>query len=136
MKEISTRVIMIGAASLLGVALVASSAYAARGSLTVADAPGQVLQISGVGPASAQASPTATAHISPTATAHTSPNAKGLSSATTARSTARATTRATSQATATPQSGVSQVAPPAAQMLPTHHAEMHSPEPVHSPSHM
>jgi hypothetical protein len=132
MKEISTRVIMIGAASLLGVALVASSAYAARGSLTVADAPGQVLQISGVGPASAQVSPTATAHISPTATAHTSPNAKGLSSATTAR----ATTRATSQATATPQSGVSQVAPPAAQMLPTHHAEMHSPEPVHSPSHM
>jgi|BarGraNGADG00212_1021973.scaffolds.fasta_scaffold01984_8 hypothetical protein len=132
MKEISTRVIMIGAASLLGVALVASSAYAARGSLTVADAPGQVLQISGVGPASAQVSPTATAHTSPTATAHTSPNAKGLSSATTAR----ATTRATSQATATPQSGVSQVAPPAAQMLPTHHAEMHSPEPVHSPSHM
>ena len=132
MKEISTRVIMIGAASLLGVALVASSAYAARGSLTVADAPGQVLQISGVGPASAQVSPTATAHTSPTATARTSPNAKGLSSATTAR----ATTRATSQATATPQSGVSQVAPPAAQMLPTHHAEMHSPEPVHSPSHM
>ena len=132
MKEISTRVIMIGAASLLGVALVASSAYAARGSLTVADAPGQVLQISGVGPASAQVSPTATAHTSPTATAHTSPNAKGLSSATTAR----ATTRATSQATAIPQSGVSQVAPPAAQMLPTHHAEMHSPEPVHSPSHM
>jgi hypothetical protein len=127
MKEISTRV-MIGAASLLGVALVASSAYAARGSLTVADTPGQVLQISGVGLASA--------HASPTATAHTSPTAKGMSSATTAHSTARATTRATSQATAIPQSGVSQVAPPAAQMLPTHHAEMHSPEPVHSPSHM
>jgi hypothetical protein len=136
MTEISARVIMIGAASLFGVALVASGAYAARGSLTVADTPGQVLQISGVGPASAHASPTATAHTSPTATAHTSPNAKSPSSATTARSTARATTRATSQATAIPQSGVSQVAPPAAQMLPTHHAEMHSPEPAHNPSHM
>ena len=128
MKQISTKVIMIGAASVLGVAMVAGGAYAARGSLTVADAPGTVLQVSGVEPASA--------HTIPTDTAHTSPSARGPASATTAHPTARARTQATSQATAIPQSGVNQVAPPAAQMLPTHHAEIHSPEPAHSSSHM
>ena len=128
MEQISTKVIMIGAASVLGVAMVAGGAYAARGSLTVADAPGTVLQVSGVEPASA--------HAIPTDTAHTNPSARGPASATTAHPTARATTQATSQATAIPQSGVNQVAPPAAQMLPTHHAETHSPEPAHSSSHM
>jgi len=118
---------MIGAASVLGVALVAGGTYAARGSLTVADAPGRVLRVSGVGLASA--------HAIPTDTAHTNPSARGPASATTAHPTERATTQATSQATAIPQSGVSRVAPPAAQMLPTHHTEIHSPEPVHSSSH-
>jgi len=128
MREISSRVIMIGAASVLGVALVAGGAYAARGSLTVADAPGRVLTVSGVGLASA--------HASPIATAHASPSAKGLSSATTAHPNTPATAHPTSQATSMPQSGVSRVAPPAAQMLATHHPEIHSPEPVHSSSHM
>jgi hypothetical protein len=117
---------MIGAASVLGLALVAGGAYAARGSLTLADAPGRVLPVSGVGLASA----------SPTTTAHASPNAKGPSSATAAHPNTRATAHPTSQATSVPQSGVSRVAPPAAQMLPTHHTEIHSPEPVHSSSHM
>jgi hypothetical protein len=128
MREISSRVIMIGAASVLGVALVAGGAYAARGSLTVADAPGRVLTVSGVGLASA--------HASPIATAHASPSAKGPSSATTAHPNTGATAHPTSQATSMPQSGVSRVAPPAAQMLPTHHSEIHSPEPVRSSSHM
>ncbi|HZW44021.1 MAG TPA: hypothetical protein VFF32_06485 [Dermatophilaceae bacterium] len=128
MEQISTRVIMIGAASVLGVALVAGGAYAAHGSLTVADAPGKVLQVSGVGSASALADPTTTAR--------TNPSAEGGSSATTAHPTAPATTDATSQATAIPQSGVKQVAPPAPKMLPTRHAEIHSPEPAHSSSHM
>ena len=127
MREISSRVIMIGAASVLGVALVAGGTYAARGSLTVADAPGRVLRVSGVGLASA--------HASPTTTAHASPSAKGPSSATTAHPNTRAA-HPTSQATSIPQSRVSRVAPPAAQMLATHHPEIHSPEPVHSSSHM
>lgn len=119
MEKRSTRVIMIGAASVFGVALVAGGAYAARGSLTVADAPGKVLQVSGVGSASALAVPTTTAR--------TNPSAKGGSSASTAQP--------TSQVTAIPQSGVNHVAPPAAKMLPTRHAETRSPEPAHNSSH-
>jgi hypothetical protein len=118
---------MIGAAGVVGVALVAGGAYAARGSLTLADAPGRVLPVSGVGLASAPANPTTTAYASPTTT--------GLPSATT-HPTARATAHPTSQPTSIPQSRVSRVAPPAPQMLPPHHTEIHSPEPVHSSSHM
>ena len=66
----STKLIMTGAASLLSVALAAGGAYATSGSLTVSDAPGQVLKISGVGPASTQASDNAKAHANP--------NAKGI----------------------------------------------------------
>ena len=128
MMKTSTKLIVTGAASVLAVALVAGGAYAATGSLTVADAPGQVLQVSGVGPASA--------HASGTAAAHANPDAKGLFGGTAARPTTPATTHATTHpmphATAMPQSSVSQVAPPAAQSLPMHHAEVHSPEPVHS----
>ena len=127
MKEISTRVIMVGAASVLGVALVAGGAYTARGSITVADVPGTVLQVSGVGSASAAGSLAATAH--------SSPGAKGLPSATTTHPTARAATHATSQAPSIPQSGVRQVAPPAPQMLPMHQAETHSPGPAQGSSH-
>jgi hypothetical protein len=128
MKVISTRVIMVGAAGVLGVALAAGGAYTARGSITVADVPGTVLQVSGVGSASAEARLAATAH--------TSPGAKGLPSATTAHPTVRAATHATSQAPAIPQSGVRQVAPPAPQMLPMHPPETHSPGPAHSSSHL
>ena len=66
----STRVIATTAASILGVALAVGGAYAATGSLTVSDAPGQVLKVDGVGPASA--------HASDTAKAHANSNARGL----------------------------------------------------------
>jgi len=118
MREIPARVILIGAATVLGVAVVAGVAFAARGSLTVSDAPGQVLQVQGVG---LKAGP-----VSPSATAQASPGAKGPVTAT--------TSRATAQATSAPQSGVTQVAPPTAQMLPPHRGEVHSPGPAQSPS--
>ena len=141
MMKTSTKLIVTGATSVLGVVLVAGGAYAATGSMTVADAPGQVLQVSGVGPAST--------HASDTAAAHANPKAKGLSGGTTARTTtpattARTTTPATthaktpatarpmSHATAMPRRAVSQVAPPAPVSLPTRHAAVqHAPEPVH-----
>lgn len=66
----STKLIMTGAASLLGVALATGGAYAVTGSLTASDAPGQVLQVSGVGPASA--------HADANATANANANAKGV----------------------------------------------------------
>ena len=116
----STKLIATGAASVLGVALAVGGASAATGSLSVANAPGHVLQVSGVAPAAA--------HASGTATTHANPNAKGLSG----DPAEHATPHATPHATAMPRSGVSQVAPPAAQSLPMHHAEVHSPEPAHS----
>jgi hypothetical protein len=66
----STKLIMTAAGSLLGVALAAGGAYATGGSITVSDAPGQVLEISGVGPAYA--------HASDNAKAHANVNAKGI----------------------------------------------------------
>ena len=124
----STKLIVTGAASVLGVALAVGGASAATGSLSVANAPGHVLQVSGVAPASA--------HASGTATTHANPNAKGLfgdpAEHATTHATPHATPHATTHATAMPRSGVSQVAPPAAQSLPMHHAEVHSPEPAHS----
>ena len=107
----STKLIATGAASVLGLALAVGGAQAASGSLTVHDAPGHVVQVSGVVPVSAQASPTATAHAN-----H---NAKGLSGATVAHPTARATTHATTHVTM--HAAVRQVARPAPQPLPAHH---------------
>ncbi|MCU1528827.1 MAG: hypothetical protein JWP75_2590, partial [Frondihabitans sp.] len=66
----STKLIMTGAASLLGVALATGGAYAASGTLTVSDSPGQALKVSGVAPAAN--------HASLTAKAHASADAKGL----------------------------------------------------------
>ena len=66
----STRLIVTVAASVLGVGLAAGGAYAATGSLSVSDAPGQVLKVSGVGPAST--------HASDEAKAHANANAKGI----------------------------------------------------------
>jgi hypothetical protein len=120
----STKLIATAAASVLGVALAVGGASAATGSLSVANAPGHVLQVSGVAPAFA--------HASGTATAHANPNANGLSGDPAEHATTHATPHATSHATAVPRSGVSRVAPPAAQSLPMHHAEVHSPEPAHS----
>jgi hypothetical protein len=65
----STKLIMTGAASLLGVALAAGGAYATTG-LSVSDAPGQLLKISGIAPASA--------HANQNALDHANKNAKGL----------------------------------------------------------
>lgn len=66
----STKLILSGTAGVLGALLVAGGAYAASGSLTVSDAPGQVLKVSGIGPAST--------HASDTAKLHANENAKGL----------------------------------------------------------
>ena len=110
MMKVSSKLIAIGAASVLGVALAAGGAQAASGALTARDAPGQALQVSGVGPASAQANPTATAH--------TNPNTKGLPRATVAHPDAHATTHDATH------SSVSQVARPAGRPLPSYHAEM------------
>jgi hypothetical protein len=121
MMKTSTKLIAFGAASLLGVALAVGAAHAATGALSAADAPGQVLQVTGVGPASAQANAPAIANAKA--------NAKGLSGATAAHPTpAPPTPRAATHATA--PSSVRQVARPAPQMLPAYH--MHSGETAHS----
>jgi hypothetical protein len=126
----STKLIATGAASVLGIVLAVGGAQASSGPLTVRDAPGHVVQVSGVVPVSANASPRATAHVNP--------NAKDLVRATVAHPTARATVahptaRATvahptaraivahTAAHATTHATVHQVARPAAQPLPAHH---------------
>ena len=116
----STKLIATGAASVLGIALAVGGAQASSGPLTVRDTPGHVVQVSGVVPVSANASPSTTAHVNP--------NAKGLSRATVAQPAARATVahpaaHATPHATphATMHATVHQVARPAAQHLPAHH---------------
>jgi hypothetical protein len=120
----STKLIATGAASVLGIALAIGGAQAASGPLTVRDAPGHVVQVSGVVPASA--------HVTRTATAHANPSPKGVSRAAVAHPTARATVahpvaHATTHATphvTTPAAThvtVRQVARPAAQPLPAYH---------------
>ena len=125
MMKTSTKLKVAGVASVLGVVLAASGAYAATGSLTSRDAPGQVLQVSGVGPASG--------HASATAIAHANPKAKGLFGATPAHAKAKAhaNARATvhlSSAAAMPMaaghSSVGQVVRQAPQPLPANHAVM------------
>lgn len=90
LMKISTKLIATGAASLFGVALAVGGAYAATGSLTVPEAAGQVLKISGVGPAAA--------HASTTAKAHADANAYGLFG-----STVSATPSAGTDATSAPE---------------------------------
>jgi hypothetical protein len=117
----STKLIATGAASVLGIVLAVGGAQASSGPLTVRDAPGHVVQVSGVVPVSANASPRATAHVNP--------NAKDLVRATVAHPTARATVAhptaraivAHTAAHATTHATVHQVARPAAQPLPAHH---------------
>src|ERR1035437_2976297 len=121
MMKTSTKLLATGVASLLGIAFAAAGVNVAAGALTAADAPGQVLQVSGVGPASAQASAPAKADV----------NAKSPSGATTARATtAPPAARAKTPATTT-QTAVRQVARPAPQMLPGYHDVMHSGEMAH-----
>ena len=124
----STKLIATGAASVLGIALAVGGAQASSGPLTVRDAPGHVVQVSGVVPASA--------HVSPVAT-YANPSTKGVSRATVAHPTVRATVatptvratvahpvaHATTHVTthATTHVTVRQVARPAAQPLPAYH---------------
>src|ERR1035438_9877237 len=58
MMKTSTKLSVAVAASMLGVALAASGAYAATGALTTRDAPGQVLPVTGVGATSDHATQT------------------------------------------------------------------------------
>jgi hypothetical protein len=90
----STRLIITGAASILGVALAAGGAYAATG---ITDAPGQALKLSGVGPAASKASSQALS------TANSA--AKGLYGDATATPTPTATADASATATATATPG-------------------------------
>ena len=99
----SAKLTVIGGASLLGIALAVGGASAAVGSLTTADAPGQVLQVSGVEPTSG--------HASPTATTRASSNAKDPSVA-------------TAEPGAAGTCCVAQVPRPAPQTLPSHHTQM------------
>jgi hypothetical protein len=127
MMKTSTKLIATGAASLLGVALAAGGAHAATGALSPADAPGQVLQVSGVVPASAQASLTAKAHASA--------NAKGLFGAPGPHATAAQAKGAAASSVApmaARHGSVGQVARPAPQTLPAYHAVMPS---VTTPMH-
>ena len=114
MTKTSTKLGMVAAASMLGVALAASGAYAATGALTTRDAPGQVLQVTGVGPASDQATPTAHA------------NAKVRSVAKPARANARLKVPpvATTMPMAAGHRVVGQVTRPAPQTLPAYHPAM------------
>ena len=127
----SSDVIVIGAASVLGVVLVAGGAYAATGSLAVGDAPGQVLQVSGVGPTPGQVS----------VTAHAGRDGKTLLGARMAGTTTPAMMNPNPGpmplATAMPRSGISHVAPPAAMVLPTQTTAVRQPiEPLHPTSDM
>ena len=124
MMKTSSKLLVTGAASILGVALAAGGAYAATGSLTPANAPGQVLQVSGVGPAAA--------HASDTAKVHASLNAKGLRGGTPADADADADANAKglSHPAAMPAAAghrsVSQVVRPAPKTLPAYHPVMPS----------
>ena len=114
MMKTPTKLFATGAASLLGVALVAGGAHAATGALSAADSPGQVLQVSGVVPASTQASATASAHANT--------NAKVLFGSPAARARAKTKSASTSSPAPARHSAVGQVARPAAQTLPAYHA--------------
>jgi len=133
MMKTSTKLKVAGVASVLGVVLAASGAYAATGSLTSRDAPGQVLQVSGVGPASGHASATAIAHANPKAKglfcgapAHAKAKAPANANAR-AHANARATVHLSSAAAmpmAAGHSSVGQVVRQAPQPLPANHAVM------------
>ena len=114
MMKTSTRLSVSAAASILGVALAAGGAYAATGALTTRDSPGQVLQVSGVAPASDQATPTAPA------------NAKVPSVAKPPHAKARVTVPsvAATMPMAAGRRVVGQVARPAPQTLPAYHPAM------------
>lgn len=110
----STKLMATGVASMLGVALTIAGVTTVAGAFTAADAPGQVLQVSGVGPASAQASADVTT--------------KGPSGPTTAT----ATTSPSPAPTTSTRATVRQVGRPDPQMLPGYHDDMQSGDTHHS----
>ena len=132
-----TKLVVSGAASLFGVALVAGGALPSTAALTIDNAPGQVLQVSGVGPNSAY--PSVTVKAPATATTLATHDA-------THDATHGATHGCVGQVAT--RSCVGQVGPPAAQPLPAYHAATtspkasvqpaapqrvhHSPEPAHN----
>ena len=111
MTKISTKVILTGAATVLGVAMVAGGASAA-GSMTAADAAGRDVQVSGVGPAAG--------HANTNAKVQADTNARGLFGANGAHSAARASTHVVAHVTM--HATVHPVARPAAQHEPARHA--------------
>ena len=116
MMKTSTKLTVAGAATLLGASLFAGGAYAATG-LSAGNTPRQVLQVSGVAPADA--------HASPVAVAHANTNAKGVLRATAAQPAARAVAHpATSHVTThiTMHAAVRQVARPVARPVLAYHA--------------
>ena len=126
MMKTSTKLTVAGAVTLLGASLFAGGAYAATG-LSAGNAPGRVLQVSGVAPAAA--------HTSTVAVAHANTNAKGLFGATAVPPAAPAAVPpAASQVTAHAMvhATVRQVARPAPQMLPAYHQVMHRSGTTHS----
>jgi hypothetical protein len=125
MMKTSTKLFATGAASLLGVALAAGGAHAATGAFSAADAPGQVLTVSGVGPA--------LAHASDTGKAHANANAKGLFG-TTPPVAPPANAKGAPTSIAARHSGVGQVARPAPQTLPAYHRVMPSTKPPMLPA--
>ena len=126
MMKVSSKLIAIGAASVLGVALAAGGAQAASGALTARDAPGQALQVSGVGPAAT--------HASATALAHANANAKGLFGTKADVAPTPANAKGVATSTAARHSGVGQVARPAPQTLPAYHRVMPSTKPPMRPA--
>ena len=118
MMKPSTKLIVTGAASVLGVALAAGGAYAATGSLNAADAPGQVLQVSGVAPAAG--------HANANALANANTHAKGLFGTTPAQTGDKGLSHPTAMPFAAGHRSVSQVVRPAPKTLPAYHAVMPS----------
>jgi len=117
MTKTSTKLGMAAAASMLGLALAASGAHAATGALTTRDAPGQVLQVSGVGPASDHATPNAQANAKLPSVAKP-PHAKAR---------VKVPPVATTMPMAAGHRVVGQVARPAPQTLPAYHPAMPQP---------
>jgi hypothetical protein len=115
MTKTSTRLSVTVAVSMLGVALAAGGgAYAANGALTTRDSPGQVLQVSGVVPASDHATPTA----------HANTKVASVAKPAHAKAPVKVPSVATTMPMAAGHRSVGQVARPAPQTLPAYHPAM------------
>ena len=122
----STRVGVIGGASLLGVVLAFGAGSAAAGSLTTRDAPGQVLQVSGVEQAAGSAGATVKAPAGATVKAPAGATVKAP-----ARATVKGPSVATAKSSTAGTCCVALVPLAAPQTLPTHHTVMPQSESGH-----